>query len=182
MKKLLPALLAALVLLVAAPAGAHGGDAEMTVTSASRAGDDVDLVVHLVYVEDGHGVPDATVTAVVDGATPVTLEPAATEGDYAGTVTAAPGTTIRITSVEPTVTVEAEAPPAAEVPASSTEAAAPTTTTEAATTTTATEAPAPAADEDGDDGSLLPAVVIGLVALVVVAAVAVITSRGRSRD
>ena len=52
----------------ARPAAAHGGDGTMALVSATRAGagDDVSLLVRLTYVDDGHGVPDATVTAVVD--------------------------------------------------------------------------------------------------------------------
>lgn len=175
--KIPAALLAPLaaVLLLATPAGAHGGEGETEITSVTRDGDDVTVVARVTYVEDGHGVPDATVTVVVDDGTSVPMEAGDEEGDYEVTVPASPGATIRVTSVEPATSAEATAPPAAEA---STES---TTTTEAEPTTAAPDAgddegaatSTPVSDEDvadgGDDG--ISPVVIGAIGAVVLAAV-----------
>ena len=158
-------------------AGAHGGDGEMTLVSATRgASDEVDLTVELVYVEDGHGVPDATVTAVVGDSAAVTLAATATEGQYQGVVEAPAGSTIRVTSVEPVTTLEVPAPAAA----ATTTTEAPTTSTTEATTTTAapttepapttTEAPTPDVVVEDDDGGLSTGVLVAIGAGVVVIA------------
>ncbi len=173
--------LAGLALFAGAPAGAHGGDGQMEVTSLERDGDDVTITVHLSYVADGHGVPDATVTVVVDDGTPAPMTAGATEGDYAATVVAAPGATLRVTSVEPPVTVDATAPEAATTTTTETTTTAGSDTTDAPATTdaTTTTAPAdgsttstPATDAEDDDGGN-GLVIGGLIALVVVAAAAV---------
>lgn len=175
MKTLAAALaVVAAALLLAAPAGAHGGEASFTQVMALRTDTDaVQVTAELVYRADGHGVPDATVTAVVDGGTPVALEPSpGEEGLYVGTIDAPGGATIRVTSVDPAATGEAVAPEEAAAP-SSTEGA--TSTTAAETTTTAlppatTEVtPTDAASDDGDDG--LPVGLVGAGAVVVLAAV-----------
>jgi len=123
----------AVLVLAGAPAAAHGGEGEIEVTSVTRSGDEVTVTAHLKYVEDGHGVPDATVTVVVGEGTAVPMGPGAEEGDYTVTVPAAPGTAIRVTSVEPATTAEATAPETAETGSSTTE---PTSTTAAEATTT----------------------------------------------
>lgn len=171
----------AAVLLAAVPVGAHGGDGQSEITSVTRDGDEVTVVAHISYVADGHGVPDATVTVVVDDGTPVPMDPGAEEGDYQATVTAPPGATIRVTSVEPATSAEVAAPDTEEP-----------TTTAAPETTETTEAPTTTAPEptavDGDDEASTPAttaddvdddsddsdgspILIAVIAIVVVAAV-----------
>jgi hypothetical protein len=140
----------AAVLLAASPVAAHGGEGEVEITSVTRDGGQVTVVAHVIYVEDGHGVPDATVTVVVDDGTPVPMEPGAEDGDYQATVAAAPGATIRVTSVEPATAAEAPAP-AADDPTTS---AAPDTTD--ATTTTAADTTTTALDSESDDGAEAP--------------------------
>lgn len=176
--------------LGAGPAGAHGGDGQMELVSAVRDGDSVDLTVRLTYVDDGHGVPDATVTAVVGEAAAVPLEPAGEEGNYQGTVVAPPGATIRVTSVDPVVTLDVAAPDAG--PTTTTATSTTTTTAEPTTTapptTGATTAPSPpqsgAVIVDEDDG-LPTGVVVALGAgVAAVAAVAVFAAYklGQGKD
>ncbi|WCO67360.1 hypothetical protein PO878_01340 [Iamia majanohamensis] len=175
----LVAVLAAVALalgLAPTVAGAHGGDGEMTLVSATRgAGDEVDLTVELIYVEDGHGVPDATVTAVVGDSAAVTLAATAAEGQYQGVVEAPAGSTIRVTSVEPVTTLEVPAPVAAattEAPTTSTTEA-PTTTAAPTTEPAPTTTEAPTTDvvvEDDDDGGLSTGVLVAIGAGVVVIA------------
>jgi hypothetical protein len=176
-------------LLLAAPAGAHGGEGEVEITSVTRDGDQVTVVAHVRYLEDGHGVPDATVTVVVDDGTPVPMEAGAEEGDYTATVAAPPGAAVRVTSVEPAATAEGTAPEAADDPGTTDTTAGPDPTTTAATDGTtadgatdegttdggtaddeATTTPTPVADDDGSDGGISP-VVIGAIVAVVLAAV-----------
>ena len=97
----------------AAPAGAHDGDAVITVEAAHPAGTGVHYIVRVTWADDGHAAADATVTATAVGTdgsqlTPVTLAPADSDGRYAGVVEyPAPGSwTVRITSIDPTGTVE----------------------------------------------------------------------------
>jgi len=173
---------AAVLLLSAGPTGAHGGEGEAEITSITRSGDDVTVVAHVIYVEDGHGVPDATVTVVVDDGTPVPMAAGAEEGDYEVTVAAPPGAAIRVTSVEPATTAEVAAPPAEEA-TTTTEAS--TTTSEAETTTeapadgdedaaTTTPTPVPDDADSDDDGGISPIVIGAIVA--VVAAVGVMAA------
>lgn len=177
---------------VGAPAAAHGGDGVIEVVTTVREGDDVRVRVRLTYEADGHGVPDATVTAVVDGDTPVPLEAEDQEGLYSGAVPAQPGATIRITSVEPATSVDVEAPPLEDdfpVLPSGPEVTESTTTapTTEATTTTAAEdsgAPATVTDEGGsdDDSNALPLVIGGVVVAGLVAGLAVVLTRKGSDD
>lgn len=184
------------LILIGAPASAHGGDGELRDIGLVRQGDatGVEVSVVLVYVADGHGIPDATVTATVDGGTPVTLTPAG-EGTYTGTIdNAPPGATVRITSVEPPVTAEGMAPPvdgpaSTTAPPGSTEA--PTTkprpdppTTDAATSTTEAGASTVTDKDDGGGGSTGMIVVLGG-AIAIVGALGVITAlklTGRAPD
>lgn len=173
--------LGAVFLLASAPASAHGGEGKVEIIALTRQGADVTVVAHVIYLADGHGVPDATVTVVVGESTPVVMEPGAGEGDYQATVPAAEGDVIRVTSVEPEVSTEATAPPVA---------AATTTTSEAATTTsTITEAPSSGAavderqeaaattptpvltgeTDDGSDGSTNVVVIVAILVVLVAA-------------
>ena len=195
--RVLTAVLAPLAVLVlaGAPAAAHGGEGVIEVTSITRSGPVVTVDAHLRYVEDGHGVPDATVTVVVDEGTPIPMDPGPEEGDYTAAVPAPPGAAIRVTSVEPATTVDAVAPEVDDTP-TTTEAAPDTTeegsttteegspTTEADSTTSAapdtteadddeaTTTPTPVPDEGAsdDDGGISP-IVIGAIVAVVLAAV-----------
>jgi hypothetical protein len=97
----------------AAPAGAHEGDAVITIEAAHPAGTSVHYIVRVTWENDGHPAVDATVTATgvaADGTqlTPVTLTPADSDGRYAGIVAypSAGAWTVRVTSVRPTGSVE----------------------------------------------------------------------------
>ena len=177
---------------VGAPAAAHGGDGVLEVVTTIRDGDDVFVRVRLTYEADGHGIPDATVTAVIDGETPVPLAAEEQEGLYSGAVPAQPGDVIRISSVEPATSVEVDAPALEEefpVLPSGEEATSTTTapTTEATTTTEAddeTAAPATVTDEGGsdDDTNALPLVLGGVAVAGLVAGLAVVLTRKSPKD
>jgi hypothetical protein len=172
--------------LVAGPAGAHEGDAVLTV-EVHPAGQSIHYIVRVTWANDGHPAADATVTATAvaaDGTqlTPVPLAPADADGRYAGAVEyPAPGAwTVRITSINPTGTIEQPQ----EVIATATTQAPDVTTGEATdggfapaddgTGASADEsgdsaddaAQAPAADDtsDGDDG--FPVLLVGAAAAV----------------
>lgn len=110
-----------------APAGAHDGDAVITVEAAHPAGTGVHYIVRVTWQDDGHPAADATVTATAVGTdgtqlTPVTLTPSDSDGRYAGVVDfPSPGSwTVRITSIDPTGTLEQAqevAPPPTTAPA-----------------------------------------------------------------
>jgi len=113
--------------LTAGPAGAHEGDAVLTVEAVHPAGLSIHYIVRVTWANDGHPATDATVTATAvapDGTqlTPVPLAPADADGRYAGPVEyPAAGTwTVRITSIDPTGTIEqpqeVTAPPPTEAP------------------------------------------------------------------
>lgn len=111
----------------AAPAGAHDGDAVIAVEAAHPAGTGVHYIVRVTWQDDGHAAADATVTATAVGTdgtqlTPVTLTAADGDGRYAGVVDfPSPGSwTVRITSIDPTGTLEQAqevAPPPTTAPA-----------------------------------------------------------------
>jgi hypothetical protein len=98
--------------LIAGPAGAHEGDAVLTV-EVHPAGQSIHYIVRVTWANDGHPATGATVTATAIGPdgtqlTPVPLAPADDDGRYAGAVEyPAPGPwTVRITSIDPTGTIE----------------------------------------------------------------------------
>ena len=105
---------AALALGVAAsPAGAHDGDAVIAIEAVHPAGQSIHYIVRVTWANDGHPAADATVTATgvaPDGTqlTPVPLAPADADGRYSGAVEypAAGAWTVRITSIDPTGTIE----------------------------------------------------------------------------
>lgn len=167
----------------ARPAGAHEGDAVVVVEAVHPAGQSIHYIVRVTWENDGHPAVDATVTATAiapDGSqlTPVALAPADQDGRYAGAIEyPAPGTwTVRITSIDPTGTVEQ----AQEVTATATTAAPDVTTgtgddsgfapeddgTGASADAGATDGEQ-AADDAGDDNGM-PVAVIVVAALVVV--------------
>lgn len=175
--------LVAALLLGAAPVGAHGGEGRSEITSITRSGGDVTVVARITYVEDGHGVPDATVTVVVDDGTPVPMEPGAEEGEYQATVPAPEGAAIRVTSVEPATSAEATAPAAADETTTTSATAGETTTTAAETLATDPSSPAdddapldddevpePNALDEAPEGGRGNLIVIAVIAVVVVAA------------
>jgi hypothetical protein len=110
----LPAVAAVLTLGIAAvPAGAHDGDAVITVEAVHPAGQSIHYIVRVTWQNDGHAAVDATVTATgiaADGTqlTPVPLAPADADGRYSGAVEypAAGAWTVRITAIDPTGTIE----------------------------------------------------------------------------
>lgn len=180
------ALLCTLVLAGGSAAAAHEGDGRLEVLQATPGQYlAVDYQVRLTYVADGHGAPDATVTAVAEqpgaaAAAPVQLSAGAEEGLYAGTVTfPGPGDwTVRFTSVTPAATLEQ--PQTVTAPGPTVTRPPPTTST---TVSTAAGADEVAAVSDEDDGSGFP--VVPVVAVVLVLAVAglgawAVRARGRS--
>jgi len=180
--RVLIAVLAALAVLAlaGAPAVAHGGEGEVEITSIAREGDLVTVTARLTYVEDGHGVPDATVTVVVGEGTPIPMEAGAEEGDYTATVPATPGTPLRVTSVEPATSVDGAAPETDGSPAT-TEAGSTTSEGETATTgdgpttqASADTVPEPNGVDEApvdDEGNSGTTVVLVVVVVVVVAAI-----------
>jgi hypothetical protein len=191
---------AALLLLAAAPrAAAHDGDAIVEVERTDVSGLTVDYVVRVTWADDGHAAVDATVTATAigsDGAqlTPVALNPIDTDGRYGGAVEmpAAGRWTVRLTSIEPTGTLEVEQ----QVTAPTTSA--PTTTPPTTAADDATDggsdegggsasddeiaADETAAQSDDGDSSGLPVAVIVIAAVVVIGgAVAAVRTIVRTR-
>jgi hypothetical protein len=162
------ALLCVLFLCVGSAAAAHEGDGRLEVVQASPGdGTTVDYQVRLTYVADGHGAPDATVTAVAEqpaatATVPVQLQPGAEEGLYAGTVTfPSPGDwTVRFTSVTPAATLEQ----AQAVSAPATAPTTPSTTTTVATTAPADEVATDTAEDDGSGFPVVPVIALGVIA------------------
>lgn len=98
---------------LAPSAGAHDGEAVLTVEATHPAGLSVHYIVRVTWADDGHPAADATVTATgvaPDGSqlTPVSLAPADDDGRYSGVVDypEAGSWTVRITAIDPTGTVE----------------------------------------------------------------------------
>jgi hypothetical protein len=132
----------------AAPAGAHEGDAVITIEAVHPAGMSIHYIVRVTWENDGHPAADATVTATgvaADGTqlTPVALAPVDSDGRYAGAVEyPAPGSwTVRVTSIDPTGTAE-----------QAQEVTAPPTTEPAEGGTDVTTGPADGGSEAGSDG------------------------------
>jgi hypothetical protein len=95
------------------PAGAHDGPAVVVIEQVHPAGLQMHYIVRVTWEDDGHPAEDATVTATAiaaDGTqlTPVALAPADNDGRYAGVVEypSAGAWTVRVTSIEPTGSVE----------------------------------------------------------------------------
>lgn len=174
------------------PAAAHDGDAVLVVEAVHPAGQSIHYIVRVTWQNDGHPAADATVTATgiaPDGTqlTPVALAPADQDGRYAGAIEyPAPGAwTVRITSIDPTGTVEQ----AQEVTA--------TPTTQAPGVTTGTgdaEGFAPeedgtgasaggeqAADDSGDDSGMPVAVTVVAGLVVILGAVTAVGIIRRTR-
>ena len=87
-------LLAAAVLALgplAGPAGAHDGDAVITIEAVHPGGQSIHYIVRVTWANDGHPAADATVTATAvapDGTrlTPAPLAPVDDDGRYAGPI------------------------------------------------------------------------------------------------
>lgn len=189
--------------LLALPAGAHDGAGTISVESSVPTDNAAEIVVRLVWNNDGHPAADATITAVpvgVDGATPVLMEPVDSDGRYRANVSLpGPGEwTIRFTSVTPVATLDqpqniaaetttTTAPEAASTTEGSTTDDTPTTPALEATTGTeqepATEVASPAStpasgDSEGSSSGAGAAVLVGVVVVLAGgAALLVIRSR-----
>lgn len=183
MTRLLALLLGALVVVVLSPpAAAHEGAGVIEVVDASSGEQAITYRVRVSFVADGHGAPEATVTAtpVQDGAarTPVPLQATGDEGIYAGTVSFPGGGawTVRFTSIRPSATTERSETITARTTAPS------TTTTELS----GDDPPPRAGDLPKDDNGATNAtvVIVGLL-LILAAAVAVLVlvrRRAASRE
>jgi hypothetical protein len=177
---------------LASPAGAHEGEAVVTVEAAHPAGTSVHYIVRVTWANDGHPAADATVTATglaPDGTplTPVTMEPVDSDGRYAGAVDypEAGSWTVRITAIDPTGSVEQSqqvSPPATE-PAEGSEV----------TTAPADEGFAPqddgtgasqegAAPDDGDDAGMPVYLIVAAAAVVLIGAVTAVNLIRRTRS
>ena len=188
--------------LTAGPAGAHEGDAIVTVEAVHPAGQSIHYIVRVTWEDDGHPATGATVTATAiapDGSqlTPVPLAPADDDGRYSGAVEyPAPGTwTVRITSIEPTGTVEQPqevlATAATQSPSITTGEAteggfAPAddgTGASAEDEATGDQAQAPAASDDGgsDDGEFPILLVVAAAVVVLVGAATAVNIIRRTR-
>ena len=191
--------LAAAVVLAFLPssASAHGDDGTLEVISATADGSTATITVRLTYENDDDPVKDATVTVAGDNGagaslTPVTLQPASTEGEYAAPVTfPASGTwSLRVTSVTPaaevSLTQEISGGPQATVEGGGTAATSAVPAMDQATTTT-DEVPGgvpeitsePAAAEDDGGGSPWLWVLGGIAVVIAVGLGAVFVARGR---
>ena len=190
----------AIVLVGAAPAGAHGDEGELTLTKVEQTGPTtVAIEVGIVYEGDQHLAQDAQVRATLSGPGGATVGPVEltrTGSDtslYAATVEV-PGAgdwSVAVTSTEPSGEVSGSVTVTEQSGTSTTEA---TTTSEATTTTEPAGGDEPAAItttqeqvvEDDDEGGTSPAVILGaclvLAGIVIGGAVLVARSRGRRDD
>lgn len=179
--------LAAAALLVlgpaARPAGAHEGDAVLVVEGVHPAGRSIHYIVRVTWADDGHPAEAATVTATgiaPDGTqlTPVALAPADEDGRYSGAVEyPAPGAwTVRITSINPTGTIEqpqevtataTTASPEGSAGSEDTSGFAPADDGTGGSAEGGVDGDEQAAGDDGDDSGM-PLVLIVVAALVVV--------------
>ena len=172
-------------------AGAHDGKAVITVEAATpAAAQSVSYTIRVVWDNDGHPAKDATVTAVgvgLDGDTtnPINLQPADTDGRYAGTVSfpTAGAWTVRFTVVTPPGMLEVPQIIEATTATPSPSATAETPTTATPTSVSARSATSPTADpasthadEDWSSGWL-----IGVAALLVLAFAVVVDQVLRRR-
>lgn len=163
---------------LAAPAAGHEGEGRIEVVSAEPAGDlAIRFRVRSVYVADGHGAPEATVTTTVvdpnNPRTPVALTKTVEAGVYEGTVTFPAGGdwTVRFSSLRPVATLEIAQT-----------VAAPVTTTVRSTRSTAPPRDEPPIDLvpiEEESGSSRAALLGGLILLGVAATAFVLLTRRR---
>lgn len=173
------------VLAAAPPSSAHEGQGTIEVSSSMPAGDfTLRYQLQVTYVADGHGSPDATVTATVvdpSGArTPVPFTNGGEDGIYEGAVTypAAGNWTVRFTSLRPTATLERLEEVAAPAPAPTTTSVAASTTTAATTSDATDEGPADRGPAEGK--SPLAIYLAGVVVAVAIGAALLLARRGSS--
>lgn len=184
--------------LWASPAGAHDGDAVITVEGTHPAGMSIHYIVRVTWANDGHPAADATVTATAEGAdgtqlTPVTLAPADSDGRYQGVVDyPAPGAwTVRITSIEPTGTLEQAqevTPPPTTIEATDDTSEVTTgaddggfAAADDGTGTSDEQAGDQAADSSSDDGGMPVYLVVAAAAVVLIGAVTAVNIIRRNR-
>ena len=159
-----------LALLVTSAAHAHEGQGAIEVITADATAPlQIEYRVRLTFVSDGHPESNATVTVVAERAgtalTPQPMPPTGEDGVYAATVAfPSPGSwTVRFTAVKPPATLErlesVAAPPTSLRP-----------------TTTATP------DERGEDDSGNVRALIGIGAVALVGAGALVSWRRRRRS
>lgn len=170
-------LVIALATVIPPAAVAHDGDGRIEVISAEpRADGAIAYRLRVVFIADGHGAPEATVTAtVVDPANPQAPQPltkSAEDGIYEGDVRfPRPGPwTIRFTTLRPTATLER-----AE------EIVAPPTTTTVVSSTTAPPIDEPPLDvrpaEPSSSNSTAPVLIAAVAAIASLAVVQVLRRR-----
>lgn len=156
---------------------AHDGDGRIEVVSAEPRGDGaIAYRLRVVYIADGHGAPEATVTAtVVDPANPQAPQPltkSPEDGIYEGDVRfPRPGPwTIRFTTLRPTATLER----AEEIVAPPT-----TTTVVPSTTTPPTEEllPDQGPAEPSSSNSTAPVLIAAVAAIALLVVVQVLRRR-----
>ena len=156
------------------PAAAHEGTGTIDVVGADAGEQTVTYRVRVTFVADGHGAPDATVTAtpILDGTpqTPVPLQATGEAGIYAGTVSfpQAGAWTVRFTSIRPNATIERPETIAASA-----------TTTPATTTTVQQQDQAPLDTEEpaGNDESTAIPIIAVLVAVTAAVLVSIVIRR-----
>ena len=180
----------ALVLTVAGPAAAHGGNGVLSPESVTTTGSAVEIVVRLTYAGDGHAADGATVTVAGESAAGTALTPVVLtdtgDGRYAGRVELpAPGEwNLRVTAVDPPAQLVLPAilsgPPVTAAPST-----APTTSTPGEPSPSGADPAAAAATPDGGagdgDGGAPPWgwLAVGVAAAAAVAVGAVFVARGR---
>ena len=163
------------ILAAPAPALAHGDDVRLEVIEAEPGdgGSSVAYLVALTYVDDGHGIDDATVTATPiragSGAeAPVTLTPTGAGGGYEATVAfPAPGNwTVRFDAADPQASVTATHRVPNSTPTSAPPDTGPPPTSARPDTgpppTSADVEPQLADDPDGGDDSPPTGLIVGL--------------------
>ncbi len=176
-------------LVAAGPAAAHDGEGILAVETTAPSEGGLTYVVRLTWANDGHPAIDSTVTATAinpDGVTqtPVPLTPIDEDGRYQVTLPyAAPeGTwTVRLTSIQPTATLELVDQTAPAVPSTTTPTTAATTTDVAPSTDSDSPGRSEQAageSEVGDPGAG-GSVVFAVVMIVVVLCAAAVALRAR---
>jgi hypothetical protein len=178
--------------LAAPAASAHGDAATIEAVQVTQSGTSATITVKVTYTNDAEAVTDATLTVAGDttaGAKldPVPMQSTSTAGEYTATVDLpAPGTwNLRVTSVNPTATLQltrevAAAPEVTASPATSSTAS--TTTVPAATGVPELRStPDQTAPDDDSGTSPIWWVLGGVVVVVALGMGAVFVLRGRDQ-
>jgi hypothetical protein len=185
--------LAALV-LVAPAVSAHGDDARIEEVQVAQSGTSATITVKMTYTNDAEAVTDATLTVAGDTASgakldPVPMQATSPAGEYTATVDLpAPGTwNLRVTSADPTATLEltrevAAAPEVTASAATASTASTTTTTGPGATGVPELKSTPDQAGQDDDSGtSPIWWVLGGVVVVVALGLGAVFVFRGRDQ-